>query len=663
MVSVASMKCGKDINKCSYPLYTCDIWWPVWPSSEPIPFFPPPPCVKTRPSFDFVKTFKPKPKFISYHKDKTQTNVFCSALLMSQLNGNNILYNEEGVSKCELQFWGRLVDKEGLPFFGAVKFGPPKSSSCNSKEFIEINEHIVKLVDKMRLSDDQTATLESRFLLETYLRLPSYSSCAKGIDSLYFDKNKSSNGTLITTKVNTTACLDTDASSKKYAKDPCCNTIEAGANKACRPRPQEIHIPRYVPDKKKVRDVCSTAPCVELVLDNMIEVVQQLALENGASCGKTLSVQDLTVLDYGTIEVLNIYIKCKNQALGDFSVGFDCANSLETPGCFGYKRPKGTRGGVTCWVDEDCPGDWKCDIKNRICQIPREVKEKKLVECLVEKLPSFVLSPLLLKYDVPTDKQEAVEEIRQAWLTTDCVEATDFALQKRETWFYDVFDPRIYELYKSFEIPCTTSVRLDQISETLGDTCRDTYDFGSWYVTASTEYLCMKDGEYCNWVDCKKEGFSETECRMTCEGSSGSSEDFFCGLCFNDEECNVFSSFNSKEQCEEQEVCVLPNGDIIEASKEECENLGQCTEPCSNDGTKCTSKSECEKKGGTCSGWQYFEEPSAPEELEGACFSSFMTYDDAALAFTSVTVGEEQNSAIAALCKQQSQYTPIGCIR
>jgi hypothetical protein len=148
MVSIASMKCGKDTNKCSYPLYTCDIWWPVWPSSEPVPFFPPPPCVKTRPSFDFVNHFRPNEKFISYSNAKP--NVFYSSLLLSLLDGTNVVYTEEDVPKCKLQFWGRLVDEDGMPFFGEAEFGPPKEGVCDSKEFIQINENIVELVDQIR---------------------------------------------------------------------------------------------------------------------------------------------------------------------------------------------------------------------------------------------------------------------------------------------------------------------------------------------------------------------------------------------------------------------------------------------------------------------------------------------------------------------------------
>jgi hypothetical protein len=679
MVSVASMVCGEFINKCSYPLFTCDIWWPVWPSSEPVPFFPPPPSVRTRPSFEFVKHFKPKSKWISY--DKSETNVFYSALLMSQLNGNNVLYNEESVSECKLQFWGRLVDEDGLPFFGAAKFGPPKQAPCNAQKFIDINKDIVELVDLIRLSGDQVVTLEARFKLETYLRLPSYTSCAQGIDSLYFDDNITPSGALVLTVVNTTQCLNTDANTKAFKKDPCCNTIEAGTNKACRPRPQEVHIPKYLPDLKKVKDSCSTSSCVELVLDNLIEIVQELAVAEGA-CGKKLNIQEQTVGDYQTIQVLNVYLKCKDKNLGKFGVGFDCPNSLETPGCYNYTRPRGTFG-FPCWIDKDCPGDWGCDIKKGVCKVPREVQEKNLLECLADNLPSFVISALFSKYDIEYEngneqvsestmvkqiKLAFVNNLMEKWYSHDCVESNDFALYRRETWFYDVFDPRIYKRYNGYAVACTTSVRLDQISRTDGDTCRDTYDFGFWYATASTKDLCLKDGEYCNWLDCKKEGLSDIECKKRCSGPIDDTledeEDSFCGLCFNDEECKVFSSFNSKGECERAEVCVLPDGKVVEGvTKEECEKMGQCTEPCSNRGEECTSKLQCENRGGSCSGWPYFDNLYYEGNFGGVCFSSFMTYDVSALAFTSAQIGSEINSAITGQCNQQQQYTPIGCIR
>jgi len=41
---------------------------------------------------------------------------------MEQSNGNNLLYTEEDIPKCHLQFWGRLVSSDGMPYFDKVRF-------------------------------------------------------------------------------------------------------------------------------------------------------------------------------------------------------------------------------------------------------------------------------------------------------------------------------------------------------------------------------------------------------------------------------------------------------------------------------------------------------------------------------------------------------------
>eukprot|EP01102_Stenamoeba_stenopodia_P015747 TRINITY_DN5407_c0_g3_i1.p1 TRINITY_DN5407_c0_g3~~TRINITY_DN5407_c0_g3_i1.p1 ORF type:complete len:1008 (-),score=233.30 TRINITY_DN5407_c0_g3_i1:90-2789(-) len=249
-----------------------------------------------------------------------------------------------------------------------------------------------------------------------------------------------------------------------------------------------------------------------------------------------------------------------------------------------------------------------------------------------------------------------IDVLTERWSTNDCVEKFGFALLRREAWYFSTIGPQVLIRYDMTK--CITSARLDQLSEVNGNTCRDAENYGMWYVQASTDEFCLKDGYYCNWKNCSS--LFEEDCKSECESSASS---YFCGLCEDDQQCVEFAQYNDQRSCEQASVCVLPDGTPRpDLTEQECLDYGTCTELC--EGETCISKSQCEKKSGSCSSDYYLANTIYPNAT-GICFSSLLSYDVPAAIFTIVIPGEEINSAPYSYCdypEVQSSYTPAGCV-
>lgn len=331
--------------------------------------------------------------------------------------------------------------------------------------------------------------------------------------------------TLLVENVTTVTISDLSCYSQDNQSDPCCNSTLAWSI-PCLKREVSRSYSQYEINEANSSKICSDTSCLDTFLNDYIYEKNKDDGQNVTGCSAIL--QNIEVFNTLSIES---YQKCLSKVFPNFPYP------------------------ITCYADDECPTTQKCDLLTHQCLATMKELTNQFLQCFEDLSPPFIQYNILEKGS-PYFPME----------THDCVDlAYGLPVQNSQSL-------HSYWVHDNFEGCVDGCPELECIDPhcTLPLSCQGSPVCAKyWKQERVPEQYCDQNSNQCNW---DVSIIDQTKCL--------NNSLYFCGLTENGINY-VEIPHISENLCENRQVCVTPFGTIdTNASQEECENIGKCSNFC-----------------------------------------------------------------------------------
>jgi len=472
----------------------------------------------------------------------------------------------EVAATARMHMLGRFTNLQGETLVDDVFF-QPKNSVCSTEELIPIVERMQDDLLVMATSEDvgSTEVLKNLLAVDREPIRDSFQACRRLTESYL-----SSDLVQLSSPRPWKQCVSA-LGSDEYDSDPCCN-VELLITECCEER-ETVSYAEQFPSRESdtFKDQCLFPNCSETYLRDY------QVYTNAQRQGICLQDTDVDLL----VEEL-FYIDCKEQILGPNKTGPPCTTDAQ---CASFST--------------------RCDLTRNACLLSPAELETYFLRCFADGMSVFVESSLRARFPRlrdagPRTSTSFVDALRRTVSTQSCVSAAGgIPVPYRQHLFYE---PSGLPSSGPDQCYCTATrpdgyLCLDRICDAPVQCAQSVYDgckLDAIPRSAQSTQLCEQHSE-CNWFSCARAGLTHglggdasPQCREQCLQPQS---EFFCGICDNDYTCIDVPNVSSRSECENLQVCVLPDGTLLrDVSEEQCTQLGQCSAPCP--GASCYSASD-----------------------------------------------------------------------